>query len=121
MEATPMSLRFAVRAAGALLLASATLGAHTQRPAPQAGNRIPAHDGDTIVVENDARVKIVRRREANVRAIFEPNERWFVLLVDYVTVTGGPDGRVDTTYNYTGISGDWPMEQRYEGPAIVED
>ena len=116
-----MSRRFAAFAA-LLLAAAATLPAQTARsPAPSPGSRIPAHDGDTIVVENDARVKIVRRREANVRAIFEPNERWFVLLVDYVTATGGPDGRVDTTYNYTGLSGDWPIEPRYEGPAIVED
>lgn len=117
-----MLRRFAARVtAAALLFASTDLPAQTRQPVSPAGNRIPALDGDIIVVENDARVRIVRRREANVRAVFNPAERWLVLLVDYKTAAGGPDGGVDMTYSYTGLTGDWPLEERWEGAVTIED
>jgi hypothetical protein len=107
----------------ALFLISANLLSQTQPPAPpHAGNRIAAHDGgDIVVVENDARVTIVRRHVANVRTVFSPAEQWLVLLVDYATLAGAPDGGVDTMYSYTALSGTWPMEDRWEGAATIEE
>ncbi len=112
--------------AAALFTAPVALSAR-QRPRPATppplppGQRIVALDGDTVVVENDARVRFVRRREANVRAIYNGAQRWLVLLVDYSTPPG-PDGGVDATYNFTGLSGgDWPLDPRWEGPAVIED
>jgi TonB family protein len=117
---TTMTGRLGRLTAAALMLASTTLPAQTQRPAPATGNRIPALEGDMIVVENDARVKIVRRRQANVRTIFNPEERWLVVLVDSGPA-GAPDGGVDMSYSYTGLVGDWPLDTRWEGPATIED
>jgi TonB family protein len=97
--------------------------ADAQRPAgtvPQ-GNRIAAQDGDVIVVDNDARIRIIRRREAHVRAIFNAAERWLVILVDQVTAAGPPDGRVDMAYQYQGVTGEWPFDARWEGPAAIEN
>jgi TonB family protein len=114
-----MARRLAAVAAATLLVSAADITAQTRRPPPPQGNRIPAHDGDVILVEGDARVKFVHRREANVRTIYNAAERWIVVIVDYAT-GGGPDGRVDFTYHYTGLSGDWPLDERWEGPATVE-
>jgi TonB family protein len=104
-----------------MLLAAPELRAQVRRPAPlPPGNRIPAQHGDIIVLENDAQVKILRRHDANVRVIFSPSERWLVLLVDY-SANGGPDGRVDWTHTYSAVSGDWPMEERWEGSTTIEE
>ena len=86
--------------AGVLVLASAEAFAQPpgrlrdQPPLPQ-GQRIDARDGDVIVVEDDARVRIVRRRHAVVRAIYDAANHWLVVLADYASANGGPDGRVD--------------------------
>ena len=86
------------------------------------GQVIRARDGDVVLVENGDRVKIVRRRQANVRAIFNPGQQWVVLLVDHLASTGDtPDGRVDATYTYSQIAGDWPLGERWEGSAVVDD
>jgi hypothetical protein len=71
-----------------------TVGA--QRPAapPPSGNHIVARDGDVVVVENDASVGIVRRRESSVRVVFNADERWLLLLVDHATSARPADGRV---------------------------
>jgi len=90
-------------------------------PAPP-GRRIEAGDGDIVVIEEDVRVRIVRRRHAAVRAVFNPTERWLILLVDYPSTAGGPaDGSVDATYSFNELTGDWPLGERWEGDAIVED
>ena len=114
-----MTRRLAAVAVATLLVTSSDVTAQTRRPPPPQGNRIPAQDGDVIVVENDARVKVLRRRDAHVRTIYNAEERWLVLLVDYAT-ENGPDGRVDMTQSYTGLNGDWPLEERWEGPATIE-
>jgi TonB family protein len=90
------------------------------RPAAIQGQRIEAREGDLIVIRDAARVRIVHCREATVRSIFNPAQRWLVLLVDYAT-PDGPDGRVDMTYTHHDIDGEWPLENRWEGPAVVED
>ena len=93
--------------------------ADAQRPTspPPPGNRIVAQDGDVVVVENDARVTIVRRREASVRVVFNAAERWLLLLADHAPA----DGRVDTTHHYREVGGAWPFEPRWEGVATIEE
>lgn len=116
-----MHRRVAVRFVAALALAASTDAvAQLQPQAPPSGNRITARDGDIILVENDASIRIVRRRDAIVRALFDRTERWIVLLADHAGA-GGPDGRVDATYTYRSVSGDWPLEERWEGPATIEE
>jgi len=106
----------------ALMMSMApTVGAQRPTSPLPSGNRIVAQDGDVVVVENDARVRIVRRREANVRVVFNAAERWLLLLVDYAMPAGSADGRVDYVHHYTDIGGDWPFGARWEGPATIEE
>jgi len=106
---------------GMILLAAAvpvpgtTAGQNTA-----AGRSIEARDGDLIVVRDDARVRIVRRRDAVVRAVYNAQQQWLVLLVDQAA-PNGLDGRVEMTYTFNAIEGTWPLEDRWEGPAVVED
>lgn len=111
----------------AVTLSAVPLGAaqapRAQRPATDPlpiGQRIVARDGDVVVVEDDARVRIVRRREANVRVVYNAAQRWVVILADYLVPDGG-DGRVDTSYTFSNLTGDWPLEPRWEGTATLED
>ena len=53
------------------------------RPPPPAGQEISARDGDRIIVDDDARVQIVRQRQATVRAIFNHEQRTLIMLADY--------------------------------------
>ena len=82
---------------------------------------IRAADGDVVIVEHSAQVKIVNRRQAAVRAIHSPAERWVVLLVDDVVAPGGSgDGRVDWTFSFRSVTGEWPLGERWEGPATLD-
>ena len=86
------------------------------------GQTINARDGDLVVVSPNAQVRVVRRGDANVRAIFNAGQRSLILLVDYVSWDGHePDGRVDATYRFSEVAGQWPLGERWEGRAIVED
>jgi len=96
-------------------------GAQSPASPPPSGNLIVARDGDVIVVENDARVRIVRRRDAYVRAVFNATERWLLLLVDRETSAGAADGRVDWVYHYREIEGAWPFDAPWEGAATLEE
>ena len=102
----------------ALLVMStaATAGAQPTPSPPPSGARISAQDGDVVVVENDARVRIVRRRDVHLRAVFNAVERWLVLLVDHTA-----DGGVDRTYDFREIDGAWPLGDRWEGAATIEE
>lgn len=105
----------------ALLIAElATAG---QRPAAQTppGNRIVAQDGDIVVVENDAVVRVVRRRPATVRVVFDARERWLLVLADLDSAARPADGHVDWTYRYTGVGGEWPFGAKWEGAATIEE
>ena len=74
-----------------------------------------------MVVENDARVKIVRRRAASVRVVFNAAERWILVLADYAGPAALADGRVDQTYHYRDVAGTWPLAARWEGAATIEE
>ena len=86
------------------------------------GSTIQPKDGDVLVIEDGARVKMIRRSNATVRAIFNPGQRWLVILVDSAMPGGHePDGRVDAIYTFNDVTGDWPLGERWEGSAVVED
>lgn len=106
-----------------LLIVSTAPGMGSQDPTPPtpSGNRIVVQDGDVIVVENDARVRMVHRREAHVRAVFNAAEHWLLLLVDHATSARPADGRVDWTYYYRNVAGTWPLGPRWEGDATIEE
>jgi TonB family protein len=87
----------------------------------QEGRRIEARDGDLILADHDARVRFVRRRQAVLRIIFNNTERWAVVLADFVPRNGAADGIVDFTYYWRQIEGQWPIEERWEGSAVLED
>ena len=85
------------------------------------GRKIQAKNGDVILVENADRVGLVRRKEAQVRAIYNPLQRWLVLLVDYAPPGVDPDGQVDASYRYLDVAGEWPLGERWEGRAVIDD
>jgi TonB family protein len=88
-------------------------------PIPQ-GQRLDAHDGDLIVIEDNARVRIVRRERAIVRTIYNATDRWLVLLIDRYGRGQPPDGGVDVSYTFNDVRGDWPLSERWQGEAIVD-
>ena len=106
---------------GLMLATAPAVGAQSPTSPLPSGNRIVAQDGDVIVVESDARIRIVRRREAYVRAVFNAAERWLVVLVDHAMPAESPDGRVDRVHYYRGIGGAWPFGARWEGVATIEE
>jgi TonB family protein len=92
------------------------------QPPPPEGQRIDAKDGDTIILRGGARVRIVHRSEGVVRALYSADQRWIILIVDYVDPqTGAPDGQVDSTYRFDGVGGAWPLGERWEGSAYIDD
>ena len=90
-------------------------------PALAAQKPIEAKDGDVIVMDGGARVRLVRRSHGTVRAVASKAQRWVVLLLDSAPPSGGaPDGRVDVALHIQEISGDWPLGDRWEGAASIE-
>ena len=106
----------------ALLISSAAIaGAQPRTTPPPPGNRVVARDGDVVVIEDDARVRIVRRREAAVRVVFDARERWLLLLADFKTPSSAPDGSVDHIYHYRDVTGTWPSATPWTGAATIEE
>lgn len=81
---------------------------------------IQARDGDLVVLEGDARVRIVHRREAVVLTVYDPAERRLLVMVDLGHAGGKPDGGVDVNYRFHDVA-NWPLGDRWSGPAVVED
>jgi hypothetical protein len=84
-----------------------------QTPPPE-GQDIAANDGDRVIVDDDARVQIVRRRQALVRTIFSHEQRLLIVLADYAKPGQAPDGEVDSASNFYEVEGDWPLAPRWE-------
>ena len=97
-------------------------GAVAQNPTPPDGSRVlRPRDGDVIVIENADRVKVMRRRYGVVRAVYDAARRWVVLVVDYAPAAGGAgDGVADFTFNFREITGEWPLGERWEGAATLD-
>ena len=108
----------------ALAHSGTVLGEPTPRQPAQPipwGQRIAAQDGDVILLDDEARVRIVRRRQAIVRTIANASEQWLVALVDFVPRNGSADGQVDRLYIWRQTQGGWPIAERWEGGAILEE
>ena len=115
-----------LRGSVACLLLSVPVAAAQPGPTPgqalPSGQRVEVKDGDTILVRGDARVRVIRRSEAIVRAIYNGEQRSLILLADYVDPhTGVPDGFVDSTYHIEDLDGAWPFGERWEGSATLDD
>ena len=108
----------------AVVIPGAAIGAQNRPPArrdpPPQGQRIEARDGDVIVLDDDARVQIVHRKQGVVRALYDRERGWLILLLDAQTRQSSPDGTVDWSYRFAGVSGDWPLADRWEGTAAIE-
>jgi TonB family protein len=101
-----------------VVLAFASVAAAQQpplRPPPPPGVDISARDGDRIIVDDDARVQIVRRRQATLRTIYSKEEQLLIVLVDYSKPGEFPDGQVDWAFNFYRVDGAWPLGPRWEG------
>jgi TonB family protein len=85
------------------------------RPPPPVGVDISARDGDRIIVDDDARIQIVRRRQATLRTIYSKDDQLLIVLVDYSKPGEFPDGQVDWAFNFYHVDGAWPLGPRWEG------
>ncbi len=102
-----------------LAFVSVTSAQQTPSRTPPPGSDISARDSDRIVVENDAHIQIVRRRQATIRTIFNQEERVLIVLVDYSKPGEFPDGQVDWAFNFYQVEGAWPLEQRWEALTAI--
>jgi TonB family protein len=89
-------------------------------PAFAQGQRIAARDGDVVVVDGASRVRIVRRTAATVRTIYNPAQRWLVILADVAAPNGAGDGGVDVSYTFNDVA-EWPAGERWEGQAALDE
>ena len=108
----------------AVVIPAAAIGGQSRpsarRDPPPQGQRIEARDGDIIVLDDDARVQIVHRKQGFVRALYDQERGWLIVLLDAQTRQSSPDGTVDWSYRFAGVSGDWPLGDRWEGTAAIE-
>lgn len=84
------------------------------------GQRIEARDGDVIVLTDDARVQVVQRRKGTARMVYDATRGWVIVLLDAHTRESPPDGTVDWSYRFSGVSGTWPLSDRWEGPIAID-
>ena len=101
-------------------LAAVGMAADQGPQAPRSGQAVPVKDGDLVFIEGDAKIKLVRRREANVTAVFNPAERWVILMVDYARAGKPPDGGVDTDFSFQDVS-EWPFGERWSGAVVIDE
>jgi TonB family protein len=89
--------------------------------AAQVRKPIQAPEGDLILVEGNTRIRVVRRVDAQVRTIHKAAQRTLVVIADYAVDGGQPDGRVDVTFTFHDVEGEWPLGERWEGRATLDD
>src|SRR5687768_8498307 len=100
-----------------IVLAFASVAAAQQplrKTPPAPGVDIAARDGDRIFIDDDARIQIVRRRQATIRSLYSQTERLLIVLVDFSKPGAFPDGMVDWAFNFYQVEGTWPLGQRWE-------
>jgi protein TonB len=114
-----------MRLFAAAFLALAAVPAFAQvtprRDPPPEGRRLEARDGDVIVVENDDRVSVVRRRPAAARVVVDEARNLIVVLADWNPPGVGNDGVVDQAWRMSVAEGRWPLDARWEGPVVIEE
>lgn len=92
-----------------------------REPMPE-GQRLTAADGDTVVVEGDARVRIIHRRPVFARLVADAGRRAAVAIVEHVGAAGDtPTRRANKGYAFSDLEGQWPLPQRWEGAAWIEE
>ena len=108
----------------AWLAIPAAVAAQTRPPArpdpPPPGQRLEARDGDIVIVEDDARVQLVQRKQGAGRVVYDAQRGWVMVLLDANSRTSPPDGNVDWSYRFAGVAGEWPLGERWEGPVVVD-
>jgi len=85
------------------------------------GQRIQASDGDVILLDDDARIRVVRRRSGTARLIYNAEQHWVLLLVDFDKSGTAGDGKVDWHYQYFDVTVDAPLPARWEGQTSIEE
>ena len=104
------------------LVVAAVLSGGIAETAAQTQRRpIEARDGDLIMVDDVARVRLVRRREANVRAIYDPQLQRLRLLIDFAVSGGEPDGQVDQSRYFDNLNPPWPLNERWESRVTIHE
>lgn len=84
------------------------------------GRDVEVGDGDRIVVDGDARISLVRKHVGEVRVVADAAQRTIIVLADWGTAEHpSPDGAVNRSWRFTGISGAWPLEARWQGLATI--
>jgi TonB family protein len=92
----------------------------TPRTQPPEGRQLEAADGDIVIVDGDARVSVVRRRQAMVRVVADETNRFVLVLADWGTMASpDPDGTVNYVWRFTGTDGHWPPDHRWQAPATM--
>lgn len=90
-----------------------------REPMPE-GQRLTAGDGDTIAIEGDARIRIVRRRPAFVRLVANSEQRRAMVIIEYLRAAGdAPTRRASRMYSFEALDGQWPLPARWEGAAAT--
>jgi hypothetical protein len=89
----------------------------SQAPAGHAptGRIIEAQDGDTVVVDHKARVRIVKRTPGRVRIAVNQERGFVVVMLDKDS-----DGRADWAYRFKSDQ-PYPLEAPWEGAAAVDE
>jgi len=105
----------------ALVRVSLVLAAFSAPSAQVPKKIVEVEDGDVILVKDPARVRIVRRAEGSVRAIFNPQQHSLIIFLDQASTARPADGRVDTTFTFQEVEGEWPLGERWEGRATVDE
>jgi protein TonB len=112
-----------------ILIGAFARSAHAQPPRPPVkaerplppGQEIYAGDGDRVIIENDARVRVITRRSGLVRAVYSAEQRWLILMIDSTSPeTGTPDGKPDSHFTFYELEGQWPMGSRWEGYTTID-
>ena len=84
-------------------------------PPPPSGRQVEAADGDIIVVDGEARVSLLRRREAEVRVVVLPDSRAMLVIADWQAPAPAQDLGIERVWRFTEVDGQWPLEPRWQG------
>lgn len=90
-------------------------------PALPDGQQITARDGDTVIVSGHARIRLIRRVDAKVRALYIAADQRIILLLDEADAGGAPHGAVNSQLVFDGVTGNWPLGDRWEGKATLDE
>lgn len=88
----------------------------------QAGQSIVVHDGDTLVMDGSAHIRVTRRIGAQVRAVYDADARRLILLADEQDpqTSANIDGFVDERLVFDNVDGNWPLADRWDGRTVIE-